>query len=95
MVPCSKDHTILPAEFFPAAWHPMLLAYGGHVSLKGSLPVAGVLSLADAEMVAVLSQLSPEVAAEAMLYHIETRVANVSKPNAEHMELGPIQAGRP
>ncbi len=54
--------------------------FSDHVSLKGSLPVAGVLSLADADMVVVLSQLSPEV----------TRVANVSRPNAEHMELGPI-----
>jgi len=61
--------------------------------LQGRLQVAEVLSLMDAEMVSMLSQLSPEVAGEAMRYHLETRVSNVSKPNSEHMELGPVQSG--
>ena len=94
MVPCSNEHTVLPAHCFPAEWHPIMLAHGGHVSLGGKLPVSGVLSLMDVDMVSALAQVSTAVAAEAMRYHLETRVSNLSKPNAEHMELGPIQGGQ-
>ena len=93
-VPCSLDHTILPAEFWPPEFLDQMLGWGGHKDWGGELSTPGLMSLMSADMAESVLLLGPGKARdEALLYHATTRLANLSLPAGEHLELEKIQCG--
>lgn len=92
--PCPLDHSLLPAEYWPPVYWEKFNGWGGHVSWNGELPLSKVLNLLTPEMACTILTLDTvEGRRDAALYHLETRLANLSKPGGEHIELDPIQNG--
>ena len=92
-IPCCWRHEMLDLEHWPAQWADVFSAMGGHKSLRGAVTVASVLSLMDGDMAAATCTLPEATRQEALRYHLETRLSNLSKPTSEHLKLGPIQNG--
>ena len=93
--PCCFSHTKVAMSFWQPQWHEYFMAHGGHKDLQEQIDAASIYSLMSPEMAASIVALpSEEARSEALLYHLSTRISNISKPAGEHINIDPIQSGK-